>query len=519
MLTGLMAVINVALSIAGGYGLAVGVCGVEFNTLCAILPFILLGIGVDDAFVLVSGLDNAAARLAYVPAENKSFKEITCERIKETMVSVGPTVTATSLTNIIAFLLGSMTTIPALRSFCIYAGICILCDYILQVTFFLSVLTLFERQQVKRMMSERLQEGQEKRRGVPMTMKESGESKEKSSLEKEVTIYSAFDLLSWAISKTLVPLCTKKIELRVLVILASFAYAGISTYGVMDIQQGLPLKDLTTIGSNLHSYFELEENSFENQVGPETALYYIGEADCSKRTAHIDIAHPKYQQKLLETHDYVMNKSKHIIFKQPTWLEQLIMFAQRNSSESIIYVDERAYVKEDYFYDILEVFLRNPRYSPFSTDVQVDLNECTEKMEVLSSRFHYSHAPTGKDYGIRKKALREIRTLETELQDTYWKNVEGANIFLYGLEYLFWEQDAVLLKECLLSLGLAVAGVFIVSLVIIGFHIAPILVIVNSIILVDLYLFGFLYLLGIRFNAVSEGVHSLKMPCVLPLSY
>ena len=33
----------------------------------------------------------------------------------------------------------------------------------------------------------------------------------------------------------------------------------------MNIQQGLPLKDLTTIGFNLYTYFELEGNSFENK--------------------------------------------------------------------------------------------------------------------------------------------------------------------------------------------------------------------------------------------------------------
>ena len=71
------------------------------------------------------------------------------------MATVGPTVTATSLTTIIAFLLGSITAIPALRSFCIYAGICILCDYIMQVTFFLAAMTLFERKQVEQMMQER----------------------------------------------------------------------------------------------------------------------------------------------------------------------------------------------------------------------------------------------------------------------------------------------------------------------------------------------------------------------------
>ena len=77
-------------------------------------------------------------------------------------------------------------------------------------------------------------------------------------------------------------LCTKKIQFRLLVIASSMAFAALSVYGVMNIQQGLPLKDLTTMGSNLHSYFELEESSFENQVGPETALYFIEETDCSQ---------------------------------------------------------------------------------------------------------------------------------------------------------------------------------------------------------------------------------------------
>lgn len=504
VLLGCVAVLSVALSIAGGYGIAVGVCGVEFNTLCAILPFILVGIGVDDAFVLVSGLDRASAQLTYEPEQRKTYKEIAQERIQQTMATVGPTVTATSLTNIIAFLLGSITAIPALRSFCIYAGICILCDYIMQVTFFLSVMTLFEYQQVKRMMSEK---GHDARNQADIARGKGGDARtideETAKVSNKITIFSMFDLLSWILSKTLSPLCTKKIQFRLLVIASSMAFAALSVYGVMNIQQGLPLKDLTTMGSNLHSYFELEESSFENQVGPETALYFIEETDCSQND-DIDISTPLYQQKLLRTHRHIMTNSKHIIFKRQTWLEELIMFAQQNASNLTVDVDGEPFIQKEHFYPVLKDFLSSSVYSDFSNDVHFAKSRCSGELEVVSSRFHYSHAPTGKDYGMRKKALREIRSLETECKQMFWKETKGAKIFLYGLEYLFWEQDAVLLKECLLSLGLAVAGVFIVSFVIIGFHLTPILVIVSAIILVDLYLFGFLYILGLRFNAVSE---------------
>ncbi|QDZ21743.1 patched domain-containing protein [Chloropicon primus] len=509
---GCIAVVNVALSIAGGYGIAVGVVGVEFNTLCAILPFILVGIGVDDAFVLVCGLDKATQKLKYEPLGTKTYKEITCDRIKETMTSVGPTVTATSLTNIIAFLLGSVTAIPALRSFCIYAGICILCDYIMQVTFFLSVMTLFEYRQVKRYMAQRARA--EKNASAEECSTSSDKAAAVSPKKQREEIYSVFDIFGWFFSEFLGPLVTKGFLFRAAVILSAAACAAVSIYGVMNIQQGLPLKDLTTIGSNLYTYFELEENSFENQVGPETALYFIGDNDCKKRS--IDIAKPMYQQKLLDSHRYIVANSKHIKFTQQTWLEELIRFADKNST-LVVDLGGEKYVEENHFYPTLSNFLNSGVYSEFSNDLRIAKSECSDKLEVISSRFHYSHAPTGKDYGIRKKALREIRTLEKECQEMYWKDVEGANIFLYGLEYLFWEQDAVLLKECLLSLGLAVAGVFIVSVAIIGFHFTPIIVIVTAITLVDLYLFGFLYLLGLRFNAVT--VVNLVMAVGLSIDY
>lgn len=45
----------------------------------------------------------------------------------------GPTITLTSVTDFVAFLVGTTTVIPAIRAFCIFAAVTIFIDFILQV--------------------------------------------------------------------------------------------------------------------------------------------------------------------------------------------------------------------------------------------------------------------------------------------------------------------------------------------------------------------------------------------------
>ena len=57
----------------------------------------------------------------------------------------GMSITVTSLANAAAFGFGSLTTIPAIRWFCWQAVLCILADWVLQLTFFLACVALIER--------------------------------------------------------------------------------------------------------------------------------------------------------------------------------------------------------------------------------------------------------------------------------------------------------------------------------------------------------------------------------------
>lgn len=72
--------------------------------------FILLGIGVDDMFILMSGLASAP------------LGKSTEDRIGRTMQSSGVAITITSLTNVTAFAVGMLSSFQSVRNFCFYSG-------------------------------------------------------------------------------------------------------------------------------------------------------------------------------------------------------------------------------------------------------------------------------------------------------------------------------------------------------------------------------------------------------------
>ena len=80
----------------------------NYVLLCTI--FIILGIGIDDMFILLSGLSGAQDRLTVE------------DRIGETMRTSGVGITITSLTDFLAFMAGAISNFLAVKNFCIYTG-------------------------------------------------------------------------------------------------------------------------------------------------------------------------------------------------------------------------------------------------------------------------------------------------------------------------------------------------------------------------------------------------------------
>lgn len=131
-LLGFCGVISVLLSLMTGYGLMF-IIGVPMSSMTQILPFIIFGIGLDDAYILVG---------AYHRTDKADPVDL---RIKHTIEDVGLSITLTTLTSTLAFTLGSTSSIPTIYWLCYYAIAAIDIIFIYQLTFFIACLVLDER--------------------------------------------------------------------------------------------------------------------------------------------------------------------------------------------------------------------------------------------------------------------------------------------------------------------------------------------------------------------------------------
>ena len=127
-------ILGVIMGIIVSYGLC-SVMGFFYSPAHTVIPFLMLGIGIDDMFVIVQ------CRSTLSPGE--AAKPVV-ERLGATMSQAGVAITITSITDFIAFGIGASTVLPALRSFCMFASIGILVIFYFQTTWFAALLALDE---------------------------------------------------------------------------------------------------------------------------------------------------------------------------------------------------------------------------------------------------------------------------------------------------------------------------------------------------------------------------------------
>uniref|UniRef100_A0A8C5GJE5 SSD domain-containing protein n=1 Tax=Gouania willdenowi TaxID=441366 RepID=A0A8C5GJE5_GOUWI len=129
---GLAGVLLVTLSVAAGLGLC-SLLGISFNAATTqVLPFLALGVGVDDVFLLAHAFSETG--------QNKRipFEDRTGECLKRT----GGSVALTSISNVTAFFMAALIPIPALRAFSLQAAVVVVFNFAMVLLIFPAILSM-----------------------------------------------------------------------------------------------------------------------------------------------------------------------------------------------------------------------------------------------------------------------------------------------------------------------------------------------------------------------------------------
>ena len=124
---GLATLVCPLLAVISAFGLLQWL-GVLYNAIVNVSPFIILSIGIDDAFLMSAAWHRTNSQLS-VPT-----------RLAESLSEAAVAISITSWTDALSFGIGCYTTLPGVRLFCMYTFWGIVFDYIYQITYFAAVM-------------------------------------------------------------------------------------------------------------------------------------------------------------------------------------------------------------------------------------------------------------------------------------------------------------------------------------------------------------------------------------------
>lgn len=242
----------------------------------AALTFSLLaGVGVDDMFIMIA---------CWEQSSGKKEKSNVKSRLAETYAEAALSVTITTLTDVLAFFIGTWTAFPSVRSFCLYTGTAFVFCYIYTLTFFGAIIVLnHKREQGNRhwltCMPVGVDEGQAEKSCLYNACCIGNCSGESSQPESEHPMSTFF-------KKYYGPFFTNK-WIKVLVVLLYGAYLGGSIYGCTQIREGIDLRNLATDDSYVIPYYN--DDKYFSTYGPRVMVVITESVDYWNETVRLVI--------------------------------------------------------------------------------------------------------------------------------------------------------------------------------------------------------------------------------------
>ncbi|CAM4652603.1 unnamed protein product [Leuciscus chuanchicus] len=411
-------VVSAGMAVLASFGLLL-FCGMPFAMTVATAPFLILGVGVDDMFIMIS---------CWQKTEVHKDVEL---RLAETYKEAGVSITITTLTDVLAFYIGLMTPFRSVQSFCMYTSTAILFCYIFNITFFGACLALNGRREKGNrhwLTCMKVPEATGNIGGCCV----GGEYDENTRKEFEMPMDSFF-------KNYYGPFLTR-VWVKALVCLIYAGYLAVSIYGCFQMQEGLDLKHLAADGSYVGSYYD-KEDKFFSAFGPNVMLV-IKDEDFQywNPTAResLDLCLENFQN--LPVADSCISPI--------SWLSAYMQYGQNAS----LNLDDEIQFKRN-----LTAFLDR---SGFSQDFSQDVNFTNNQIHASRMFIQTVNIRTAIDEKNMLNALRETAEKCGKLQTP-------VDLIVYHPAFIYFDQYAVIITNTIQNIVVATCAMLVISLLLI----------------------------------------------------
>jgi len=493
---GVVGILIVLMSITSSIGLFSWVGLRATLIIVDVIPFIVLAVGVDNIFLIVHEFERV----------NISHPDEVVEvRISKALGRMGPSILFSAITETASFALGAFVGMPAVRNFAIYAAGAVFINAILQVTMFISVLTL-----------NQIRVEDSRADCFPCVQIKSARIHLSSSNGTGARFYEAPEE-SWLqqfIHRTYAPwLLGKKTKAVVVMVFLGIFAAGVAL--VPEIELGLDQRVAIPDDSYLIPYF----NDLYDYMETGPPVYFVTrEFNATQRKQQEEIC-ARYstceQMSLTNILEQERKRADVSYISSPTasWIDDLFQWLDPENKDCCIENGKSCFAgrrngtrtlaglpEGEEFVHYLEKFLKSPTtekcplggLASYGSAVVVD----SERDTIPASHFRTAHTPLrSQDDFI--KAYASARRISKAISDE-----TGLDVFPYSIFYVFFDQYATIVPLTATLLGSAVGIIFIVSTVLLGSVITA-AVVAATVVMVLVDIIGAMALMGVSLNAVS----------------
>uniref|UniRef100_A0A914HRW6 SSD domain-containing protein n=1 Tax=Globodera rostochiensis TaxID=31243 RepID=A0A914HRW6_GLORO len=437
------------------------IAGWRFQSIIVAALFLVLSVGVDDIFILMRAWQRSN-ELYLIP-----------ERMAQCLEDAGPSITISSLTNVISFIIGAFSDTPAVRTFCIFSAIAISICWLYQLVF-LSAVLVFSEGRRQKTVAKGILKGP-KSDVVEETQEYCAMASHGERLQRMIVQFWA-----WAVTKWFT---------RFVLTLFMSVYFFISWQGIQILQSNISIDKMALPNSYLHQFQLQFETALRNMQPISVFVLRPGDLRDPQQLARV--------KQLVWDFEHALNSygAESTFFWLPQYEDFVRFYSSGNENEGEGEADPTEDRPPPFDYTEMPAFFRSASYFYLSSFVHHNESAClANQPECISSFFFVTNFHRVIKYHELVPTVREWRRIAQHYAD--------MEVFAYSDHTPFVDQTMSIDQTVLGSVAAALLCTCMVCLVFIP-HFLSVVAAVFSVFSISCGIFGFLALWGVDLDPLS----------------